>query len=71
MMNLMNKFGIVNLEGLGIKAMVINDGKAYLTYKDFAVAAGHPDAAQLLILLYSNLRKKKRNAVVYAKYPEK
>ncbi|MEK5323321.1 hypothetical protein [Aeribacillus sp. FSL M8-0254] len=41
----MNKFEIVNLEGLGIKAMVINDDKAYLTYKDFAVAAGHPDAA--------------------------
>lgn len=45
MMNLMNKFGIVNLEGLGIKAKVVNVGETYTTYKSFAVAAGHPDAA--------------------------
>jgi len=63
MMNLMNKFGIVNLEGLGIKAMVINDGKAYLTYKDFAVAAGHPDAAVNSIIFESPEEEEKRRRV--------
>lgn len=40
----MNDFIIINLEGLGIKAKVINDGAVYLEYEDFANAAGHPDA---------------------------
>lgn len=40
----MNKFEIVNLEGLGIKAEVIDDGAVYLEYEGFANAAGHPDA---------------------------
>jgi len=59
----MNKFGIVNLEGLGIKAMVINDGKAYLSYKDFAVAAGHPDAAVNSIIFESPEEEEKRRRV--------
>jgi len=60
---MMNKFGIVNLEGLGIKAMVINDGKAYLSYKDFAVAAGHPDAAVNSIIFESPEEEEKRRRV--------
>lgn len=40
----MNDLIIINLEGLGIKAKVINDGAVYLAYEGFANAAGHPDA---------------------------
>lgn len=40
-----NKFNIENLAGKGIKAVVNDGGAQYSTYRDFARAAGHPDAA--------------------------
>lgn len=38
------KFEIEHLEGCGITAKVVNLGKLYSTYRDFADASGYPDA---------------------------
>lgn len=38
------KFAIEHLEGLGITAKVIETGKLYTTYIDFAKASGYPEA---------------------------
>lgn len=39
-----SKFEIEHLEGCGITAKVVNLGKLYSTYRDFADASGYPDA---------------------------